>query len=170
MFEKITEIIPAPYLAGIAIYALIASGLAPTLQARHTQHFQAQCEVGIRAINEATVKRYSMPTTEGMVIGKMKRYANRIYPRGQNPFEILCLSDMFDGIVQQKRLQQRRTMENSLVDAKRHCTCLLSETHKETRRDYAIWVGSLRLIENTGVRAFFSVLKKLENDGICGKA
>jgi hypothetical protein len=54
-----------------------------------------------------------------------------------------------------------------LKDVPRRCACVIGEALERTRSDFALYVGTLKLVEPAKVRNFGSVIATVDSAGIC---
>jgi hypothetical protein len=161
MLEKMFEVVPVPLLLFAAIYAAVAWFLAPGVAER--KYLRAQlvaCEAGARA-TEAQARR--LPADKEAAIAALEEML-KIYeqlPGGKA---------LADGI--RRQVAAARTSAAPAINAEGHCRCLVSQTARDVtvRTDFALWLGSLKFIEESGVSDFAGHMARKEREGVCGKA
>jgi hypothetical protein len=160
MLEKVFEVIPVPVLLFAAIYAGVAWFLAPGVAERkHLEAHLAACEADARAA-EAQARR--LPADKEAAIAALEEML-KIYeqlPGGKAVSEGM-----------RKRLAVARTPAAPAINAG-YCRCLVAQTARDAtvRIDFALWLGSLKFIEESGVSNFAGHMARKEREGVCGKA
>jgi hypothetical protein len=161
MLEKLFESVPLPLVLALAAYAVIAwwfGGVAAERQFGRSQ--LASCEVGMRA-QEAQARR--LPADKEAAITALE--------------EMLKWYEQMPGAkamadIARRQIMAARTPVMPNVNAQERCRCLLNATLRDVtvRTDWALYVGSLRVLEESGVTDFAGHFARKDREGACGKA